>query len=56
MQREINKYLFDIKSCIENIEGFIGIPKIYANFEQNLMLRQAVERNLEIIGKRSVIF
>jgi uncharacterized protein with HEPN domain len=51
MQREIKKYLFDIQGCIEKIENFIGKPKIFASFEQNIMLQQAVERNLEIIGE-----
>jgi len=51
MQREIKKYLFDIISCIENIENFIGDPKMFETFEQNLMLQQAVERNFEIIGE-----
>jgi uncharacterized protein with HEPN domain len=51
MQREIKKYLFDIKSCIENIEAFVGEPKMYSNFEKSLMLQQAVERNIEIIGE-----
>lgn len=51
MQREVKKYLFDIKSCIENIETFIGEPRIYTDFEKNLMLQQAVERNIEIIGE-----
>ena len=51
MQREIKKYLFDIQSCIENIETFIGAPPIFTTFEYNMMLQQAVERNLEIIGE-----
>jgi len=51
MQREIKKYLFDIQTCIENIENFIGKPRLFADFEQNTMLQQAVERNLEIIGE-----
>lgn len=51
MQREVKKYLYDIKSCIENIETFIGEPRMYSIFEKNLMLQQAVERNIEIIGE-----
>jgi uncharacterized protein with HEPN domain len=51
MQREIKKYLYDILTCIENIERFIGIPNVFAKFEQNMMLQQAVERNFEIIGE-----
>jgi uncharacterized protein with HEPN domain len=51
MQREVKKYLFDIITCIDNIDKFIGSPKLYTNYEQNLMLQQAVERNIEIIGE-----
>lgn len=56
MQREIKKYLFDIQGCIEKIENFIGKPQIFASFEQNIMLQQAVERNLEIIGEAIIIY
>jgi uncharacterized protein with HEPN domain len=51
MQREIKKYLFDIQVCIDKIESFIGEPKIFEEFNQNMMLQQAVERNFEIIGE-----
>ena len=51
MQREVKKYLFDIQSCIENIENYVGKPRLFSNFENNMMLQQAVERNLEIIGE-----
>jgi uncharacterized protein with HEPN domain len=51
MQREVKKYLFDIQSCIENIENYIGKPEVFTSFESNMMLQQAVERNLEIIGE-----
>lgn len=51
MQREVKKYLFDILSCIEKIENFIGTPKLFAEFNKNMMLQQAIERNLEIIGE-----
>lgn len=40
-----------ILSSIDNIENFIGSPKVFENYERNLQLQQAVERNLEIIGE-----
>ena len=49
-----NKYyqtLQTIKTCIENIENYIGSPKIFEQYNDNLLLQQAVERNLEIIGE-----
>jgi len=51
MQREVKKYLFDVKTCIEKIELYIGSPKMFSVYEQNFMLQQAVERNIEIIGE-----
>jgi uncharacterized protein with HEPN domain len=49
-----NKYyqaLQNIKTCIDNIENFIGTPKGYELYDGNLLLQAAVERNLEIIGE-----
>ncbi|MDB5004587.1 MAG: hypothetical protein JWQ34_2812 [Mucilaginibacter sp.] len=51
MQREVKKYLFDILSCIDNIETFISSPKIFEDYKNNIMLQHAVERNIEIIGE-----
>jgi uncharacterized protein with HEPN domain len=51
MDDEIKKWLFDILSSIDRIERFIGTPMIYSNFENNLLLIQAVERNFEIMGE-----
>jgi uncharacterized protein with HEPN domain len=49
-----NKYfqaLITILKSIENIEEFIGNPRIFEKYDKNLMVQQAVERNLEIIGE-----
>ncbi|WP_269226544.1 HepT-like ribonuclease domain-containing protein [Flavobacterium eburneipallidum] len=49
-----NKYyqaLQAIKTCIENIDNFIGTPKVFEQYESNALLQAAVERNLEIIGE-----
>ena len=51
MDRVIKKYLFDISSAISSIEEYVGTPKIFANYDSNRQLQQAVERNLEIIGE-----
>ena len=51
MDRATKKYLFDISSAINNIEEYVGFPKIFADYERNRQLQQAVERNLEIIGE-----
>lgn len=51
MDNKEKKYLFDIQTCINNIDSYIGEPKTFERFEQNQMLQDAVERNLEIIGE-----
>jgi uncharacterized protein with HEPN domain len=52
MDERVEKWLYDIKFAIEEIEGFFeNTGKIFADFKQNIMLKRAVERNLEIIGE-----
>jgi uncharacterized protein with HEPN domain len=51
MDNKEKKYLFDIQTCIQNIDNYIGEPKVFDRFENNQMLQDAVERNLEIIGE-----
>jgi uncharacterized protein with HEPN domain len=40
-----------IKTSIDNIENFIGTPKVFENYDGNLLVQSTVERNLEIIGE-----
>ncbi|MCB9201730.1 MAG: DUF86 domain-containing protein [Flavobacteriales bacterium] len=47
----INKLLFDILSSINLIEEFLGENREFEVYESNKMLKNAVERNLEIIGE-----
>ena len=51
MDDKVKKWLYDILLCIERIDLFIGSPKEFRLFENNILLQQAVERNLEIIGE-----
>lgn len=52
MDERILKWLFDIKMSIEEIDGFFQTnPKDFFKYKQNVMLKRAVERNLEIIGE-----
>ncbi len=51
MNQRINKHLADIKECIEQIESFTGTINNFYEFRDNIMLKKAVERNLEIIGE-----
>ena len=52
MDERVEKWLYDIRFAIEEIESFFeNTGKIFANYKQNIMLKRAVERNLEIIGE-----
>lgn len=52
MDERILKWLYDIKLCIEEIDSFFKEEeKDFFKYRNNLMLKRAVERNLEIIGE-----
>ena len=50
MKRESNKYLYDISRAASLIRDFIN-GKTLSEYEDNAMLRAAVERQCEIIGE-----
>lgn len=54
MDNYTKKHLQDILTAIEEIESFLGntnTPKLFDSFVNNICLRRAVERNIEIIGE-----
>ena len=52
MDERIEKWLYDIRFAIEEIESFFEhTERNYDIFKQNVMLKRAIERNLEIIGE-----
>ncbi|MEQ8581879.1 MAG: DUF86 domain-containing protein [Marinoscillum sp.] len=52
MDERILKWLYDIDLAISEIDSFFeGRPKDFLEYKNNLMLKRAVERNLEIIGE-----
>ncbi len=52
MDERILKSLYDIKGAIDEIEGFLEKePKTFHNYQNNLLLKRGIERNLEIIGE-----
>lgn len=51
--RCIQKYLYDIQQSILSIEECLGEKRDFIAYEQNKLLRRAVERELEIIGEAS---
>ena len=50
MQSEVRTYLFDIASAISAIEDFTA-GRSLEEYEQDLMLRSAVERQFGIVGE-----
>lgn len=52
MDERIQKWLYDIKIAIEEIESFFEGEEITFNqYKERRMLKRAVERELEIIGE-----
>lgn len=52
MDERILKWLYDIQFAIEEIESYFeDYPKDFNIFSSNLILKRAVERDLEIIGE-----
>lgn len=52
MDERILKWLYDIQGAIVEIENyFIDHPKDFKLYSSNVLLKRAVERDLEIIGE-----
>lgn len=52
MDERILKWLYDVKLAIDEIDSFFhDNPKDFFQYQQNIILKRAVERNLEIIGE-----
>lgn len=52
MDERIEKWLYDIKFSVEEIEGYFESKDIkFSDYQKNSMLKRATERNLEIIDE-----
>jgi uncharacterized protein with HEPN domain len=51
MDNEIKKYLFDINESIESINTYLGDVRDFKKYQEDKMLRRAIEREFEIIGE-----
>ena len=52
MDERILKWLYDVKLSIEEIDSFFNEEeKDFFKYRSKLMLKRAVERNLEIVGE-----
>lgn len=49
--RNVKKYLYDIKQSIDSINEYLGENRNFFAYQENKQLRRAVERELEIIGE-----
>lgn len=50
MDNKILKWLYDIKLAVEEIDGYFEKrEKDFFQYRKDLMLKRAIERNLEII-------
>ena len=46
MQREIQKYLYDINEAINSINEYLGEKRNFEYYLANKLLRRAIEREL----------
>ena len=51
MQTKIKKYLYDILMSANSIFEYLGEDRNFIEYENNKLLRRAVEREFEIIGE-----
>ncbi len=52
MDRRLKAHLYDIDVAIDEVYSFFEqVPKRFDEFQKNLMLRRAIERNIGIIGE-----
>ena len=52
MNEKVLKCLYDIKLAIDEINSFfVHSKKSYETYKNDILLRRAIERNLEIIGE-----
>ncbi|MBQ8502391.1 MAG: DUF86 domain-containing protein [Bacteroides sp.] len=52
MDEYIEKHLFDVLNATIEVEGFFAdSPKLFQDFQKNILQQRAVERNVEIMGE-----
>ena len=52
MNEKVLKCLYDIKNAIEEIDAFFtNREKRFGNYAKDIILKRAIERNLEVIGE-----
>ncbi len=52
MDKQVYAWLYDIRKAIEEIDLFLeGKPKDFLKYKEDILLKRAIERELEIIGE-----
>jgi uncharacterized protein with HEPN domain len=51
MDREVKKLLHDISESLSSVESYIGNKKVFSEYQNNKLIKRAVEREFEIIGE-----
>lgn len=51
MDNRIKQYLFDIEQAIADVKTYVSAVESFEEFENDKLIRRAVERELEIIGE-----
>ena len=51
MDERMLKWLYDIQQAISEIESYFPSKMVFSEYKENIMLKRAVERDLEIIGE-----
>ena len=52
MNEKVLKCLYDIKFAVDEIDSFLAnCKRSYESYKNDVLLRRAIERNLEIIGE-----
>lgn len=51
MDSRIKQYLFDIEQSIQDVNAYISSVGSFKEYEEDKMIRRAVEREIEIIGE-----
>jgi len=51
MDNKIKQYLFDIENSIADVENYMASIQSFEEYENDKLIRRAVEREIEIIGE-----
>ena len=51
MDINVKKLLKDILICIDNVNSYTGLNKVFSEYNTDFLLQDAVERNLITIGE-----